>query len=100
VLLLQSLAVVSPTLQPLVDLMNLIKVRGFVIAPVINEPWKRDIQVLPKRTHPDMNMDHCGGYILSGTVSKRGRWIDLRRFAVEQQSDTDGGPAHADLTSS
>ena len=82
-----SFVVVSPTLQPLVDTMNLIKVRGFAIAPVINEPWKRDIQVLPKRTHPDMNMNHGGGYILSGTVSKRGRWINLNQFRAEK-----GGP--------
>jgi tRNA (adenine-N(1)-)-methyltransferase non-catalytic subunit len=75
-----SFAVVSPSLQPLVDTMNLLRVRGFAVATTIDEPWQRDIQVLPKRTHPDMNMNHGGGYILSGTVTKRGRWIDLRQF--------------------
>jgi hypothetical protein len=26
------------------------------------------VQVLPMRTHPSMNMNHGGGFILSGTV--------------------------------
>ncbi len=78
-----SFAVVSPCLQPLVDTMNLLRVRGFAAATTIEEPWLRDIQVLPKRTHPDMNMNHGGGFILSGTVTKRGRWIDLSQFRVD-----------------
>ena len=80
-----SFAVLSPHLQPLVDTMNLIRVRGFAVATTIDEPWQRDMQVLPKRTHPDMNMNHGGGYILSGTITKRGRWIDLRQFRAEDQ---------------
>ncbi|KAG4955197.1 hypothetical protein JHK87_040791 [Glycine soja] len=33
----------------------------------ITEPWLREYQVLPSRTHPCMQMSSFGGYILSGT---------------------------------
>ncbi|OWM74988.1 hypothetical protein CDL15_Pgr021339 [Punica granatum] len=33
----------------------------------ISEPWLREYQVLPSRTHPCMQMSAFGGYILSGT---------------------------------
>eukprot|EP00483_Globobulimina_turgida_P010011 UN10030 len=32
----------------------------------IHENWFREQQVLPQRTHPMVNMQHLGGYILSG----------------------------------
>ena len=79
-----SFAVVSPTLQPLVDTMNFIRIKGYAVGMVINEPWLRTIQVLPKRTHPDMSMNHGGGYILSGIVTKRGRWVNLEHFRAER----------------
>ena len=31
------------------------------------EPWLREYQVLPQRTHPNMNMSGTGGYMLSAT---------------------------------
>ncbi|KAF1787833.1 tRNA (adenine(58)-N(1))-methyltransferase non-catalytic subunit TRM6 [Phytophthora cactorum] len=33
---------------------------------LLNETWTRDNQVLPGRTHPEMNMSACSGYLLSG----------------------------------
>lgn len=81
-----TFAVASPILEPLVDCMNLIRVKGYAIGTSIQEPWKRDIQVLPKRTHPAMNMTHGGGYILTGTVSKRGRWVDLHQFRSSEET--------------
>jgi len=80
-----TFVVVSPILEPLVDCMNLIRVKGYAYGTTIQEHWKRDIQVLPKRTHPAMNMTHGGGYILTGTVSKRGRWVDLNQYRLEAQ---------------
>ena len=80
-----TFAVASPLLDPLVDCMNLIRVKGYAYGTSIQEHWKRNIQVLPRRTHPEMNMTHGGGYILTGTVSKRGRWIDLNQYRSECQ---------------
>ena len=80
-----TFAIASPLLQPLVDCMNLIRVKGYAVSTEIHEAWMRDIQVLPKRTHPAMNMNHGGGYILTGTVTKKGRWIDLNNFKQEQK---------------
>ena len=80
-----TFAIASPLLQPLVDCMNLIRVKGYAASTTIHEAWTRDIQVLPKRTHPAMNMNHGGGYILTGTVTKKGRWIDLNNFKQEQK---------------
>lgn len=75
-----TFAVASPVIDPLADCMNLIRVKGYALSTSIQEVWMRDIQVLPKRTHPAMNMTHGGGYILTGTVSKRGRWVDLHKY--------------------
>lgn len=86
-----TFAVASPLLEPLVDCMNLIRVKGYAYGTSIQEPWKRDIQVLPKRTHPAMNMTHGGGYILTGTVSKRGRWVDLNTYRSDMQESSSLG---------
>lgn len=32
----------------------------------IQESWRREIQVLPMRTHPTMTTSGTGGYLLSG----------------------------------
>ena len=32
----------------------------------LNETWTRENQVLPGRTHPEMNMSACSGYLLWG----------------------------------
>jgi tRNA (adenine-N(1)-)-methyltransferase non-catalytic subunit len=32
----------------------------------LNETWTREYQVLPGRTHPEMKMNACSGYLLSG----------------------------------
>lgn len=37
-----------------------------VIDLQLNETWTREHQVLPGRTHPEMNMSACSGYLLSG----------------------------------
>lgn len=84
-----TFVVVSQVLQPLVDCMNLLRVKGFAVGTTIHEAWNRDIQVLPLRTHPLMNMNHGGGYILTGTVTKRGRWVDLNQFTSLSNTNED-----------
>jgi tRNA (adenine-N(1)-)-methyltransferase non-catalytic subunit len=37
-----------------------------VLNPTIVEPWLRQYQVLPGRTHPEMNGTPHGGYLLHG----------------------------------
>ena len=34
----------------------------------LSETWMREYQVLPNRTHPEINMSGGGGYLLYGTT--------------------------------
>ncbi|GJZ13791.1 tRNA (adenine(58)-N(1))-methyltransferase non-catalytic subunit TRM6 [Tanacetum coccineum] len=54
-------------LQPLATCMHNLQVEKMAIGLQITEPWLREYQVLPLRTHPHMQMSACGGYLLSGT---------------------------------
>lgn len=54
-------------LQPLATCLNNLKLGKMAIGLQISEPWLREYQVLPSRTHPIMQMSGFGGYILSGT---------------------------------
>ncbi|XP_071703267.1 uncharacterized protein [Rutidosis leptorrhynchoides] len=54
-------------LQPLATCMHNLQVEKMAIGMQITEPWLREYQVLPSRTHPHMQMSACGGYVLSGT---------------------------------
>ncbi|KAI3724455.1 hypothetical protein L2E82_36233 [Cichorium intybus] len=54
-------------LQPLATCMHNLQVEKMAIGLQITEPWLREYQVLPSRTHPHMQMSAFGGYILSGT---------------------------------
>lgn len=60
-------AIYHQYLQPLATCMHSLQVRKMAIGLQISEPWLREYQVLPSRTHPCMQMSGCGGYILSGT---------------------------------
>ncbi|KAL3514760.1 hypothetical protein ACH5RR_027477 [Cinchona calisaya] len=53
--------------QPLALCMHNLQVGKMAIGLQISEPWLREYQVLPSRTHPHMQMSTSGGYVLSGT---------------------------------
>ncbi|KAE8769554.1 putative tRNA (guanine-N(1)-)-methyltransferase,putative [Hordeum vulgare] len=53
-------------MQPLATCMHSLQVSKMAIGLQITEPWLREYQVLPSRTHPHMQMNAFGGYILSG----------------------------------
>ncbi|KAL5702108.1 hypothetical protein ACHQM5_027366 [Ranunculus cassubicifolius] len=53
-------------LQPLATCMHKLQAGKMAISLQITEPWLREYQVLPLRTHPFMQMSGFGGYILSG----------------------------------
>ncbi|KAF8410461.1 hypothetical protein HHK36_002990 [Tetracentron sinense] len=53
-------------MQPLATCMHNLQVAKMAIGLQISEPWLREYQVLPSRTHPCMQMSAFGGYILSG----------------------------------
>ncbi|KAL6885483.1 hypothetical protein ACP4OV_010262 [Aristida adscensionis] len=59
-------AVYHQYLQPLATCMHSLQVSKMAIGLQISEPWLREYQVLPSRTHPHMQMNAFGGYILSG----------------------------------
>jgi tRNA (adenine-N(1)-)-methyltransferase non-catalytic subunit len=70
-------AVWSQYLDPLVDAMNTLRSTGSAVNLMVQETWYRKQQVLPKRTHPLMNMNHGGGYMLSGTVTATGAALPM-----------------------
>ncbi|TRM66234.1 Gcd10p family-domain-containing protein [Schizophyllum amplum] len=52
-----------PNHQPIVNLSARIRGQPGYLAPTVVEPWLRQYQVLPGRTHPTMNTSGTGGYI-------------------------------------
>ncbi|PKU77202.1 hypothetical protein MA16_Dca013238 [Dendrobium catenatum] len=59
-------AIYHHCLQPLAACMHRLQASKMAISLQISEPWLREYQVLPSRTHPHMQMSAFGGYILSG----------------------------------
>ncbi|XP_072988704.1 uncharacterized protein [Typha latifolia] len=59
-------AVYHQYLQPLATCMHKLQASRMAVGLQISEPWLREYQVLPSRTHPHMQMNAFGGYILSG----------------------------------
>ncbi|KAK9085040.1 hypothetical protein Sjap_025451 [Stephania japonica] len=59
-------AIYHQYLQPLASCMHNLQVAKMAVGLQITEPWLREYQVLPSRTHPHMQMSSFGGYILSG----------------------------------
>ncbi|TNN20773.1 tRNA (adenine(58)-N(1))-methyltransferase non-catalytic subunit TRM6 [Schistosoma japonicum] len=53
-------------IQPLVDLYNALKRRNGITHLRLTDSWFRHIQVLPERTHPEINMSCSNGYLLTG----------------------------------
>lgn len=65
-------AIYHQYLQPLATCMHNLQVEKMAIGLQITEPWLREYQVLPSRTHPHMQMSASGGYVLSGTKIYKG----------------------------
>jgi len=55
----------SPYQQPLVEVQAEMRKRSEWLHVEVVEPWARRYQVLPGRTHPEMNTSASAGYILS-----------------------------------
>uniref|UniRef100_A0A7S0DSQ4 tRNA (adenine(58)-N(1))-methyltransferase non-catalytic subunit TRM6 n=2 Tax=Amorphochlora amoebiformis TaxID=1561963 RepID=A0A7S0DSQ4_9EUKA len=60
-----AIVVYSEAIDPLKDAINFLKTTGQAVNCNICENWFREYQILPKRTHPMMNMNGMGGYILT-----------------------------------
>ncbi|CAN0872101.1 tRNA (adenine(58)-N(1))-methyltransferase non-catalytic subunit trm6 [Linum grandiflorum] len=60
-------AIYHQYLQPLATCMHNLQAEKMAIGLQLSEPWLREYQVLPSRTHPFMQMNASGGYVLSGT---------------------------------
>ncbi|KAJ1265889.1 hypothetical protein BS78_08G108100 [Paspalum vaginatum] len=59
-------AIYHQYIEPLAKCMHSLQVSKQAIGLQLSEPWLREYQVLPSRTHPHMQMNAFGGYILSG----------------------------------
>ncbi|KAL0276087.1 UNVERIFIED_CONTAM: hypothetical protein PYX00_003744 [Menopon gallinae] len=60
--------VYCPIREPLQELYCDLKSRSDVICIRITESFMRGYQILPDRTHPDINMSGSGGYLLTGIL--------------------------------
>lgn len=58
--------VYSEFLEPLTRVFNKLQPLSAVIDLQLSETWTRENQILPGRTHPEMTMSACSGYILTG----------------------------------
>ncbi|CEG46927.1 trna (adenine-n-)-methyltransferase non-catalytic subunit [Plasmopara halstedii] len=56
----------SEFLEPLTRTFATLQKLEAIIDLQLNETWTRENQVLPGRTHPEMSMSACSGYLLSG----------------------------------
>ncbi|GAA6064134.1 hypothetical protein JCM10212_005135 [Sporobolomyces blumeae] len=67
-----SIVVYSPYIQPLNPALMSLRSNPLILHPTIHEPFLRRYQVLPGRTHPEMQGMSSGGFLLSAT-----RVVDL-----------------------
>ena len=51
-------------LQPLIEVQARLRAHPSFVNVSVTESWLRRYQVLPARTHPEMNTSASGGYIL------------------------------------
>ena len=72
-----TFAVLSPIMQPLAECMHALRASECAVGMALQEVWFREQQMLPKRTHPLMNMNHGGGYLLSGIVTLVGSKLPI-----------------------
>ncbi|GBG87373.1 hypothetical protein CBR_g45432 [Chara braunii] len=67
-------AIFSPSLQSLADCMQWLQSNKEAVSLQLSEPWLREYQVMPARTHPHMQMSATGGFILSGIRVSNKPW--------------------------
>eukprot|EP01064_Diplonema_japonicum_P031152 TRINITY_DN5483_c0_g3_i1.p1 TRINITY_DN5483_c0_g3~~TRINITY_DN5483_c0_g3_i1.p1 ORF type:complete len:427 (+),score=94.81 TRINITY_DN5483_c0_g3_i1:81-1361(+) len=65
-----SFAIHSKYLMPLSELASALRADLSAVNVQLNETFWREYQVLPNRTHPFVNMNSAGGFILSGSIVK------------------------------
>ncbi len=58
--------VFSEYLEPLLECFQELQNQKLAINIRLSDTWMREYQVLPNRTHPNMNMSQNGGFILTG----------------------------------
>lgn len=53
-------------MEPLVECFKTLQDKKLAINIRLCDTWMREYQILPGRTHPNMNMSQNGGFILTG----------------------------------
>ncbi|CAG9465911.1 unnamed protein product [Pedinophyceae sp. YPF-701] len=66
-----SFAVWAQSAQTLAETLIGLQQEQMAVAMSVQECWWREHQVLPQRTHPNMNMSGTGGFVLCGTFVAR-----------------------------
>ena len=68
----RPVVIFSGSKEPLIDCYTKLRDRGSIVNLRLTETWLREHQVLPSRTHPQINMSSASGYLLFGTTVLRG----------------------------
>ncbi|CAH0476091.1 unnamed protein product [Peronospora belbahrii] len=89
--------VYSEFLEPLTRTFARLQKMEAVIDLQLNETWTRENQVLPGRTHPEMNMSACSGYLLWGIkildVPPLGGLRSISEQAKQDNTESNGSSA-------
>jgi tRNA (adenine-N(1)-)-methyltransferase non-catalytic subunit len=81
-----SLVVYAPYLEYLIPCFQVLRDSEAVVNIRLSETWLRQYQVLPRRTHPFMNMSGGGGYLLTGNKLKGDFGIGKFKEYIEKKS--------------
>lgn len=101
------IVIFSPYLQVLFSAHTLLKQSPSFLSPSITEPWLRKYQVLPGRTHPEMNGMNHGGFLLSvirvfddesakSVVVSRGELRERKKRKLVEKAEGDEAKAEAE----
>eukprot|EP01061_Rhynchopus_euleeides_P014024 TRINITY_DN24313_c0_g1_i2.p1 TRINITY_DN24313_c0_g1~~TRINITY_DN24313_c0_g1_i2.p1 ORF type:complete len:471 (+),score=198.73 TRINITY_DN24313_c0_g1_i2:108-1520(+) len=89
-----SFCIYSRYIEPLIELSQQLRSSTIAVNVQLSETWFREYQVLPNRTHPTVNMNATGGFILSGTVVEnahpRSFWSVTDSFSQERNRTESG----------
>ena len=72
-------ALFANCLQPLAEAAEALRAARLAVCVEVHEPFHREYQVLPQRTHPHMAMHATAGYLLVGLKAGEDRGAKRQR---------------------
>jgi len=82
-----SIVLYAPYLEYLIPCYQVLRDSESAVNLRLSETWLRQYQVLPRRTHPFMNMTGGGGYLLTGNKLRSTLGTDkLKEYMIKKES--------------